>query len=710
MTKVISGRTLWGWVGLGAILLVGAGSRLLYLRELVDKPDFTVPAVDAGFHDYWARGLATGNWRPPFGLPDPLIRQTAYLRPPGYPYFLSLIYTLFGTGYLAPRIVQLVLGLINVILAFLFARKWFGLRVGLVLGLFMACYWIFVYFEGEFHAPVLVIYLLWLLVYAAGLWAERLDLRHALATGLLLGIAALVLPNALVFLPVLLGWSWWVARRHGERRRVRLAVVGLVAGTAVAVAPATIRNYRVAHDFVLISSNAGVNLYLGNNETATGVVSDRIPGLGDFKTCHDYPALVRNLERKLGRALKPSAVSGYFVNEALRFVREHPADFLKLTLKKALLFWGPREITHNKAVSYERAGAAVLRNLPGNFSLVVALAAMGGVLLVLDRRTKEAGDENVSLAARRRWEMAVLLLALVVAYFLSVLPFFVSARYRVPIIPFLLLFASFGVCRVAGLLWARQVRHAAAWTGTGVVLYGFHVLAGGWVPGGERDLAKWHYDRAVAYGLTGRTDQAIDEYRAVLESMPQNPHAHLGLGTALARRGETDAALEQFYEALRLWPEYAEAHFYLGVAMAAQGRTAEALAHYADAIRCYPDYLEAHYNLGALLAALGRYDEALSHYQEALRINPDFIPAHTNAAVVFFQQDRLDEAEREFREVVRLEPGNTEARCNLAITLTHQGRFDEAAREYQTVLRIDPRHPTAQAALAELMALRKPGR
>ncbi len=707
-------------IALGAILLVGLILRALYLRELVDKPDFTVPAVDASFHDYWARGLATGNWQPPWAMSDPAIPQTAYLRPPGYPYFLSLVYALFGQGYLVPRVVQMGLGLVSAGLAYLFARRWFGHGVAIVLAGFVSCYWVFIYFEGEFHAPVLVIYLVWLTVYAAGAWAERLGGRHAAATGVILGVAALVRPNVLIFLPVLIVWCWWIVRRRGNRRRFALAAAGLIGGTAAAVAPATLRNYLVADDFVLISSNAGINLFAGNNEHATGTVPDRIADLGDFKTCYDYPALARNLERKLGRTLKPSEVSTYFAREAFHFMREHPGAFAKLTLKKTLLFWGPREVTHNKVVRYERAHSPTLRTIPGDFSLVVTLAVIGVALMLRGRRADEGVDHSGcgcgcpipsvgrgGEGARHRWEMSVLLLALIVAYFVSVLPFFACARYRLPITPFLLLFAAYGTRCVCTFAMTRDLRRTVGWVCVAVVLYGAHALASRVIPGGAHDLAKWHYDRAVAYGFTGRTQQAIDEYRSVLERMPDNPHAHVGLGVCLGRRGETAQAVEHFKQALRIWPEYAEAHFYLGDAASAAGHAGEAIEHYTAALRHHPGYVEAHFKLGALFAELGRPDDAASHYLAALNINPRFAPAHRNLAVILFQRGQFVEAERHFREVVHLEPADPESYCNLAIVLTHQGRLDEAISEYRTALRVAPDHPTAREALAELLTLRR---
>ena len=111
------------WLILAGILLLGVLLRGAYLWERVQAPDFDSPGVDASFHDYWARGLAFGDW-PRRGSPgDPRISTTPYIRPPGYPHFLALVYRLLGKGYLGPRVVQMALGLANCLLAFLFARR-----------------------------------------------------------------------------------------------------------------------------------------------------------------------------------------------------------------------------------------------------------------------------------------------------------------------------------------------------------------------------------------------------------------------------------------------------------------------------------------------------------------------------------------------------------------------------------------------------------
>ena len=108
------------------ILVVGAGLRIAYLGEVRQLPDFRHPAVDAAFHDYWARGIAFGEWEPGERFDDPGVRTSPYFRPPGYAYFLAAIYAVGGNGYVTPRVVQAVLGLGSALLGFLFARRRFG--------------------------------------------------------------------------------------------------------------------------------------------------------------------------------------------------------------------------------------------------------------------------------------------------------------------------------------------------------------------------------------------------------------------------------------------------------------------------------------------------------------------------------------------------------------------------------------------------------
>ncbi|HPJ73062.1 MAG TPA: hypothetical protein PK636_10275, partial [bacterium] len=70
---------------LALVLAGGLGARLAYLAELRSTPEYRFPDMDAAYHDYWARGIATGRWLVTGGTEDPRIYLHPYYRPPAYP-------------------------------------------------------------------------------------------------------------------------------------------------------------------------------------------------------------------------------------------------------------------------------------------------------------------------------------------------------------------------------------------------------------------------------------------------------------------------------------------------------------------------------------------------------------------------------------------------------------------------------------------------
>jgi len=648
-----------------AILLLGAGLRAVYLHEIADAPWFAAPGFDALYHDYWARGLATGDWTVPRGFDDPHIRTTPYLRPPGYPCFLSTVYRVAGVGPLAPRVVQMLLGLVNCALAFVLAKRWAGQIVALIAAALMAFYWVFVYFEGELLAPVLLVGLVLALLNVLSLWIDRITVTRAVAAGLLTGAAALVRPNVLIFAPVALLWGLWLATRRKQLRSAGAALASFVLAVILSVAPAAIRNYRASGDFVLITTNLGINLHIGNNAW-TDCVEPRVPELDrvagvDGWTCFDYPRMVRRLEQELNRPMTHSEVSTYFADKALRYIAGHPLHTLGLMGRKALLFWGPIEISNNKVIHYEREHSPLLRSIPGNFAAVLALAVVGCAMFFVHWAGQRRRDPPAP--ARRRYHMTILMLLFVLSYFASYLPFFVAGRYRVAIIPFLLLFGAYAIWQIARLTRLRRWTHAALWLGAVVLLYG---LSSRNLAAYQPDQARWHYDCGIAYRSVGDTDHAIEKYRQAVAIDPSHGPALYNLGLALAAQDRLDEAIVQYRRALAIRPDYADAHNNLGNALLRQGKLDEAVEHYHQALQIRPNYALAHRNLGLALVRKGQTDQAIVQFQHAVQIDPDYAAAHQNLADALSRTSRFAEAAHHYEAVLRLAPDHIRAMNDLA--------------------------------------------
>ncbi len=698
-----------GIAALALILLAGLLLRVAYLFSIWHAPDFASPVLDPQLNDYWARAIVTGDWSPPAHADDPEIRTTPYGRPPGYPYFLAVVYRLLGLQYGAPRFVQTVLGLLNLLLLYFLGKAWFGRGAGLAAMALGGVFWSFIYFEGELNSPVLEVFLYLAMAGAMWKWFTSGRWDWALLAGMLLGLHALVRPNVLLPGVFVAGWMVWAAWncKYTLRRGLAHTAVFLLAVTVV-ISPALVRNYRVAHEYVLISYYGGVNAYIGNNAHATG----DSPKMADLReltgqaewNCFNYPQVVRGLAEKQGLPdASFSGASNWFYRRALDFWLSDPMAALSLTARKTALFWGPAEVSDSKVLSIERDHSPLLRWLPG-FPAMLALAllwavfalARGGgprvpgaprfgardsmalfvaLLLMLAgapvavmlavmwaviarawlrdaevppvpqsgldavpvfqsppskgdlggcrlKSPFEGGFRGMSAVA------VVLALTLLLGHFLSVLPFFIAGRYRLPVAPFLILLGGDALARLAKwVITPGQRRRAVIGATAGIALYGAACLP---VASYTPNLSTWHFHRGVALADAGNAGPAVLEFRAAVRADQENGAAWLRLGFACAAAGDTDGALDAYTNAVIVAPDNALAHNNLGWELQKAGQTDNARAEYARALEIDPGLEVAAINLGNLLVAAGEPDKAVAVYEALLQKNPKAEQARKN--------------------------------------------------------------------------------
>ena len=669
---------------LAAILGIGLLLRLTYLLEILRAPDFAAPQFEAQYHDYWARALLTGDWTPPDGVTDPEIPQRPYFRPPGYPWFLAAIYALAGPSYLWPRVLQMLLGLASCLLLHRLARRTYGRLTALFAAALAAVYWLFIFFEGELMAVGLLVFLLLATLTLAARWSDALTLRCALGTGVLLGATALVRPNAAALVPVLVLWAAWLARRRGGPSAWRgktflRPTLGFLAAFALTTLPATLRNWAVAEDPVWITSNAGVNLFVGTHLDSDGHSAGvrelgEISGLERGWDSFDYPLIAAGVERLQGRSLKDSEVSAYFARRALGHALSEPLAVLRLVIRKLALFWGPAEISNNKVIHFERISSPTLRFSPG-FATVLALALAGVLLLFWQRRlsgvgipASEAEKNDTGTGSRatadlskpessaagprdRQLEISVLLLAVVAAYCASFLPFFVSARFRAPVIPLLIVFAGYALAALWRALAALRLRRLAAVAATIVALRGLTGIA--WIPY-EPDLALWHWRKGLLWQARGDADRAREAFHKAIAADPDDAEARLSLAESLAAAGQLDAAIDAYRATLAL----------------------------------DPGSIAAHNNLARLLVGRGDRDAAIHHWNAALELDPNRLSVLNNLAFALAGRAASDSdtaravelAERAVEQTDRADP---RLLATLAIAYRAAGRAGDAERARQ---------------------------
>lgn len=730
---------------LAVVLVAGIVLRVWYLAQVADAPDFEALRQDLDVQDYHARGIITGDWQVRWDVVDPQIRTTPYYRPPGYVYFLTALYFVTHGSYWAPRVVNAILGLSSVLLMYYFGRRHYGELAGRLTAFFMATYWGFLYYEGEVNDPALFVFLVACLFLILAHWADTRRVWAALLAGLIIGIYAIMRPNILLFGPVAAAWMLWVGWRRGERRR-RILVCWLCLGAAAfaVILPVTIRNYVVSGEFVPISTYFGENLLIGNAEDSDGVTPwtpylQQLEGTGNFSVWH-YDNIVKGLGKEVGKPdLSHSEASSIFARKAVAFVREHKLRTCGLALKKAALFWSPKEITENKVVQGEKDFYPPLKYLPG-FAMVSAVFWAGLWFVLRDswkgRLSRTAGNSANTA------EMTALMLAFILVYWASFLPFFVNARARVPLYGLFFLIGAYGLQTVWSYVKSRgwtalatsAVAYSALWAVFSVEIVPY-----------EPDMHRWHYDRADSYYRSGRLEKAQREAEAML-AQPGDPSPYMPfrLGHQFARAGwheaayklltaaldirpedqhpayredltyhvacqlaaldRTPEAIDAFNAALAINPRDARAHNDLALQLERAGRDEEAKAHYELAIEYVPDFALAHSNFAAFCERMGEREKARMHFELAARHAPDSGDFAYNLARVFAEAGDANAAEEQYRRAISLSPRDPRPRNNLGLLLEARGAFAEAAALYEEAVRLDRGFSLARANLAALLA------
>jgi tetratricopeptide (TPR) repeat protein len=604
-----------------AVFGVALVLRLLHMAMIRGLPWFDVPIVDGANYARLARLVASGSL---------LGGREAFWQPPLYPYLLALPFAIFGPGMTAVYLIQSAVGALSSVLAARIGASLFGERAGLAAGLVMALYGPLVYFDIQPLIPVahVALTLAGLLVLVrAGERAAAPRRVSWLGGGVLWGLSATATPNILLAVPVAAGWAW--------RRAGRGAALLVALGAALPVAAVAARNLAVAGEPVLISSNGGINLYIGNNPDYDRTVRAR-PG-GEFERIAQEP-------ENLG-IVGAAAQSRWFAARAFGFARDYPAAALRLLARKTFDLAAGREIPRNENMYDYRGASTVLRVLLWRrgvacpFGLVAPLA-LAGACLGLGAGAARAG--------------ARLLLLYAAAYAVSVIAFFPTDRYRLPLVPVAAIFAG-RLLTAGAAAWRRPAVLAAL--ACGLVLFNHDAATAQ-----ESWPEEAALNRAYALRAIGHDTGARRAYEEALALNPRRLDPYNALGAMAASAGDWPEAEARYRALVDRAPDFVEARTMLGRALAAQGRVPEAREQWVLATRLVPAAGAALADLGLSYLEEGVLETAYDYGEQAVRARPDLSETHLALASAARALRRRDVAQREFAEAARLLPEGSEGR------------------------------------------------
>jgi hypothetical protein len=157
-------------------------------------------------------------------------------------------------------------------------------------------------------------------------WWRQRSLLYVAAAGVGWASATLVRPGTLSYAVALTVWLLLV--EQSGRDRLISAGTFLLA-FAIILIPWTIRNMYAHGRFVLISTQAGLELYKGNNPNATGILG------------RDHHYFDANLVQKYPPELYPNEAerSAMFKADAVQFIYDNPHRFIELCFIRLIELW-----------------------------------------------------------------------------------------------------------------------------------------------------------------------------------------------------------------------------------------------------------------------------------------------------------------------------------------------------------------------------------
>jgi tetratricopeptide (TPR) repeat protein len=472
----------------------------------------------------------------------------------------------------------------------------------------------------------------------------------------------------------------------------------------------------------LIASQGGVNFYIGNNPESDGRTAI-VPGTRDT-WWGGYEDQTNIAKRGLGNLnATPSEISGYWYKQGLDFIVNNPSGFLRLTLRKLYLFWNAHEIGNNRGIRFVTRYSLIFTYFTFKFWLICPLA-FAGIFLSLRRKLKVS-----------------LLLIFIFSYMTSIVMFFVCSRYRMPVVPFLIIFASYTLHEwlktivddhsLRGLVRNPTLRNS-------VIIFAITGLMTQPIAVSKLEAAQGYFNEGEAYRMKRDFNNAIKCYekaksvnpnylslyvnmanvymdslhdykkaakifKEALEMAPGNPQVLYNMGVLYLKLEQKDKARECFLKTLEANTNHPNAHIKLGQIHEMQLDYQKALNEYLAAVPGSRKPYILYARIGNVNIRLKRFPEAREAFRRALGINPNFAGAHVNIGETYLKEGDFEKAIGHFKNAIQINPDYAVPYNNIGVALMKMGKQEEAISYYDKALYYKPNFYLALRNKANLL-------
>ncbi len=387
--------------------VLGFTLRLIYILRFTPS-DINIPTGDAsGYHTLAMNLIKYGQFAYEFNNP------TAH-REPLYPIFLALIYKFFGENLLIVRIMQCFINLFSIYLIYLLSKKIFTENVA-VFAVGISSIWpSFIYYTGTVLREIFFTFLLLIVMYLLYQNLQKTSILKQIFLGLIASLVALTNSiGVVIFVGIVI---YFLLLKKISFKNLFVVCLSFLFIYSFWV----IRNYKVLHGFVLGSTNGGKTFWDG-----TDIIPFEVRGLPEevefLRKTEDY-LVGMNMKNEIEK-------DRFFYKKAIEYYKRNPSKILILSIKKFLKFW---KVFPHKGRIYG-ANEKIIRLVSLVYIFIFLLFLLGVYFLF---------KENLFNSSTFLLFLPIILFCIIYSIFWS------QIRYRVPIEPYVIIVASYGLKKI----------------------------------------------------------------------------------------------------------------------------------------------------------------------------------------------------------------------------------------------------------------------
>ncbi len=410
------------------LLTVAFIIRLLYVIRIVTLN--ALPTGDGEDYDMIGMNIITGHG---FSLyPDVL---TSY-RPPLYPFFLAGIYFLFGHSYAVVRIIQALIGALTCIITYFMGKELTNKKIGVLSSLFLAFYPSAIYFSGSIYTEGIFIFLLALGIFYSIKVFKQPSIKNQAILGIFIGLTILTRSVLLSFIPFIFLWSILIFKPKTIAIKNFLIISFFILLT---IAPWTVRNYLVHHEFIPITTLGGPSFFACNNPFEKEGIWYMPSKLDEWKQMgggappnmalrppspYIHGETENDVPKWWWKGLSEVENEKKYYRLGINWIKNHPEEFIKLCRKKLVRLYEWE--TRSAAPTAQRYKLINLLS----YGLLLPFMVIG------------------IFFSLKEWKKFSLIYLLILQVTLNTILFYGSTRFRAPIDPYLLIFAGIGIYNI----------------------------------------------------------------------------------------------------------------------------------------------------------------------------------------------------------------------------------------------------------------------